>query len=57
VTSLAHDARRVISGHADETEAEELIRRIDVFEQEWREAPSAPFHLWLNNLRERVMTR
>jgi len=54
VTSLAHDAHRLISGHGDETETEELIRRIDGLQDQFRESPSAPIHAWLENLRRQV---
>ena len=54
VTTLAHDARRVISGPVNAREIAELIRRIDVLREEWREAPSAPIHAWLVNLRRQV---
>jgi len=54
VTSLAHDARRLISGGGGETEAEELIRRIDGLRDQFRESPSAPIHAWLDNLRRQV---
>ena len=54
VTSLAHEARRVIAGPVHESETEELIRRIDRLEQEWRGMPSAPIHAWIKNLRKQV---
>ncbi len=55
VTSLAYDARRLINGLAGENETEELIRRIDGLQEEWREIPSAPIHAWLASLRKQVM--
>ncbi|MDB5352162.1 MAG: hypothetical protein JWN86_3409 [Planctomycetota bacterium] len=54
VTSLAHDARRVLTGPVNESETEELILRIERLQEEWREIPSAPIHAWLENLRRQV---
>ena len=54
VTSLAHEARRVIAGPIHESETEELIRRIDKLEEECRGMPSAPIHAWLASLRRQV---
>jgi len=54
VATLAQDARRILAGMGDEGEAVELLLRIEGLEEEWREAPSAPIHAWLNNLRRRV---
>jgi len=54
VTTLAQDARRILAGMGGEGEAMELLHRIEGLEEEWREAPSAPIHAWLNSLRRQV---
>ena len=54
VTSLARDARIVLDGAATRDATADLIRRIDGLRTDWASVPSAPIHLWLNNLRRRV---
>lgn len=54
VTTLALDARRVLSGPANGVTAEEILRRIDGLKDELGEAPAAPLQAWLTNLRRKV---
>jgi hypothetical protein len=54
VSSLARDARNLISGKEDASNAPEVLRRIDQMAAEWRSLPDAPIATWLTNLRREV---
>ena len=53
VSKLARDARRALGGGVDETEALEVLSRIDSLMAEWQSVPDAPIYLWLKNLRKK----
>jgi len=57
VTKLAREARTFMEGPIDPKVAAELLSSIDQMAEEWKFAPEAPIHLWLNNLRRAVQRR